>query len=262
MVDVLLDAGADIDGSGPDASGNRWGNPLSYAVNDETLYRHLIERGAGIYLNAYLDRSSLFDELVRLNSPKLLEWTLNKISLRPCDLSSNPKRYNSYFRISHSASLPCYQWLVEHGFDPNKRDEAGKLLLLNMSGSPELFSHLVDSLSPTVQELDKTLVHYGAITFYEDGDNIRKNLPFLLKRDANINAQNERGRTLLHETAENYWWADSEKVVAWLLQLGADPAVKDKKGKCPIDLVREGFRHLSTKQKIIDLLSAGKRPAQ
>jgi ankyrin repeat protein len=61
----------------------------------------------------------------------------------------------------------------------------------------------------------------------------------LLKKGADPNTKDEKGRTPSHEAA--YW--GHVNVVRLLLVYGADPAVKDEYGGTPLDLARAEGRH-------------------
>ena len=248
LVDFLLDSGADID------KRTYFGPPLLLAVDrDGSLFQHLVERGAAVDLDAHGDHTSLLRELLRLKSQKLLEWVLHQTGTKPCDLA--PYAWEIAFNISP----PCYRWLAAHGFDARKPDGQGNSLLFYcITGPHELFSYLLESLSPTAQELEREMLRHKRLDLDEYGDDTRNNVMLLLKRGVNINAQDEQGRTLLHGTAEMH----SVKTVAWLLQLGADPFIKDKEGKRPVDLVRESSHSSSGKEKIIGLLSPKSGPGE
>lgn len=76
-------------------------------------------------------------------------------------------------------------------------------------------------------------VEYGdpALDRYEDRMAI---IEHLVLHGANVNAQNHDAATALHVAAQY-----DARFVALLLRLGANPTVKDKNGKLPIDLSRE-----------------------
>ena len=246
LVDLLLDSGADID------KRTYWGSPLLQAIYHESLFKHLVERGATIDLTAYGNHTSFIRELVSLDSPKLLELSLNKAGGCPCEL--NP--WNILF-----ASVPCYRWLAAHGFDARKPDDQGNsLLFYSMALNHKLFVYLLESLSPTMRELEREFLRLEKINSFGINDNTRRNIALLLKRGVNINARDERGRTILHGTAAEHSSNDAAESVAFLLQLGADPTIRDKEGKRPADLVRERPDSWDDKQKIIDLLSATSGP--
>jgi ankyrin repeat protein len=83
--------------------------------------------------------------------------------------------------------------------------------------------------------MDRTDLHSAAL---EGG---AERVKELLKKGANPNIQDEKGRTPLHEAAHE----GRVDVVKLLLVHGADPAVKDKDGRTPLDLARaEGRREV------------------
>jgi len=87
----------------------------------------------------------------------------------------------------------------------------------------------------TRHAMDQTDLHKAA---YEgDAEKVKE----LLKKGADPNIKDEKGRTPLHEAA--YW--GRLDVVRLLLVRGADPTVKDKDGRTPLDLARaEGRREV------------------
>ena len=251
LVDLLLNAGADIN-----IENTHDGSPLTHAADDESMLQYLLERGASIpsFYSSAVGCNIFLPSLLRAESPKPLAYILSKISTRPSDIS--------IFRVARDASLPVYRWLAEHGFDPRKRDKDGCSLLTycGFTQDKSLLIYILDSLSPTARELEQELLRLDTIGAINNCSGSWDNLELLLKRGVNVNSRDGRGRTFLHYAAENTWPISVESV-EWLLQHGADPSIKDKEGKRPIDLVREASRHPTNKQKIIDLLSAGKRPA-
>ncbi len=63
-----------------------------------------------------------------------------------------------------------------------------------------------------------------------------RSIPLLVLRGFEINAQDAWGRTPLHIAAENNW----DRVVAVLLQEGANPEIRDHQDSRPLELAREG----------------------
>lgn len=65
---------------------------------------------------------------------------------------------------------------------------------------------------------------------------------FLLARKADVNARGADGRTALHHAVEgcqNWNWDKASESVVTLLRHGADPSLKDDKGRTPFDLAVE-----------------------
>jgi ankyrin repeat protein len=104
--------------------------------------------------------------------------------------------------------------LIEHGADVKARDT--------------LFGNSVIGWACTGLSAD-----HGdpALNRYEDRMAI---IGYLVKHGAGINAQNNDGETALHIAAKY-----DARFVAILLRLGADPSIKDKSGRLPIDWSRQ-----------------------
>jgi ankyrin repeat protein len=104
--------------------------------------------------------------------------------------------------------------LVRHGADVNARDP--------LFGASVLMSACTG-----------LVVDYGdpALNRYDDRIAI---IEFLVSKGAEVNAQRDDGETALHIVAKY-----EARFVELLLKLGADPSIKDDKGKKPIDWSRE-----------------------
>jgi ankyrin repeat protein len=75
-----------------------------------------------------------------------------------------------------------------------------------------------------------TPLHYAA------SNGGRPTLEMLVRRGANINAQNKHGRTALHYLVSSRY----DVVALWLIRAGADINIHDRKGLSPLDLAH-GF---------------------
>jgi ankyrin repeat protein len=105
--------------------------------------------------------------------------------------------------------------MIAHGADVNARD--------TLFGSSVIMSACIGLV--VVYEDDPALNRYGdRMTIIEE----------LVAHGAGVNAQDHDGETALHVASKYH-----ASFVALLLRLGADPAIKDKSGKLPIDWSRE-----------------------
>jgi ankyrin repeat protein len=99
--------------------------------------------------------------------------------------------------------------------------------------------------------MDQTDLHEAALM--GNAERVKE----LLKKGADSNTQDEKGRTPLHKVA--YW--GRVDVVRLLLVYGADLTVEDKDGKTPLDLARaEGRREVVS--VIEEWLRRGGGPSQ
>jgi ankyrin repeat protein len=104
--------------------------------------------------------------------------------------------------------------LIEHGADVKARDT--------------LFAKSMIAWACTGLAVD---YGYSALNQYEDRTAI---IEHLVKQGADVNARDNDGETALHGAAKY-----DARFVALLLRLGADPSIRDKSGRLPIDWSRQ-----------------------
>ena len=99
--------------------------------------------------------------------------------------------------------------LLEHGAEPNVKNNDGKTLLHVLLGSD-----------------------WG----YDDEDGAQRIAQLLLEHGVSVDAQDEDHKTPLHLAVK----CGTPELTQTLLEHGADPNMKDKEGKTPLDLVLDG----------------------
>ncbi len=164
-------------------------------------------------------------------------------------------------RKSH---LEKVQKLLQHGSEVNLANKAGNTALhlaVRRSDNIQFVKYLIDrgaNLS-VADSSGKTALHIASIP----------NAKLLLKRGANVNLQDGDGDTVLHKVlkfilqllrnsqmiigdVDEFISAQKDQVKSYM-EAGADPDIKNKTGKSPMDLASE-----SGDKEIIDLLKTKK----
>ncbi len=114
--------------------------------------------------------------------------------------------------------VPNFHYLLHNGFIDN---------------APEPFEDCYHCPIPSLQSFIVATTGSGIHTAVYEGD--EGSIRPLIQRGHDINGQDAWGRTPLHIAAENNW----DRVVAVLLQEGADPEIRDQQNNRPLELARE-----------------------
>jgi len=153
----------------------------------------------------------LLDAGIDVNAPAFIEGAFQATPL--------------WYAISRGRNLPLARFLLKHGSTPENSlwaaafaDDVEAIDLLVRSGA---------SLDPVAEDETPFL---GAIKWSRFAGAER-----LLRHGANVNFQNSKGVTALHLVLKK----DSDRThVEMLLRYAADPTIKAKDGRSPLDLVR------------------------
>ena len=199
----------------------------------------------------------LIDAVDKGNSKKVAFFLKKKKKLR---LNVNVKDPHNYDRtilhvaISNAAQraksraskedIKIIKLLINNGADVNIKESGHSALHLAATHCPMLIQYLIKSPSASINSRDDnscTPLHYAVEGLYGsssnavDPENIRQRISMikmLLKQPTIIiNCQNKDKKTPLLIAVD----LNDEEVVEILLDAGADPDIKDKNGKSPLD---------------------------
>lgn len=165
-----------------------------------------------------------------------VKMRLKKVDINESGKYRPPNKKNDLMKISATAleaaaahgQEKIVDYLLKSGADPNSYK--GQPLFMAVH-----FNHAA---------IEKKLLAHGAHA---------KNLPMdqavvydcppetfdhLIKLGADINKQRYDGWTALHQAV----WQDDEKMVSFLLEKGANPALKDQRGETPLETAQKNNR--------------------
>ena len=259
----LLDDGAD-----PNARAGLNATPLIFALENPDLtpsyeiLKLLIERGADVNALGFRNQSPL--KLAARNNnyhdPKITQLLLE----HGADANVITKNGES---VMYGASPKVFDLLLDAGIDINKPDQYGttNFMWACSNGSAHTIKRMLElgadvhaknslGATPLLYAMDydaevvELLLKAGADVNAKDNEGdtplIRasklckkpKVFDLFLKAGAKINAQNNDGMTALMNAAE-YYCGDISNVEAikYLLDKGANPNIKDNKGKTALD---------------------------
>jgi ankyrin repeat protein len=218
----LVDAGGDVNTVSPDS---RCLSPLQAAAlrGDVEIARFLLERGADVSYRG--------------------EWD------RPAVVIAATSTY----------SVGMTELLLSRGADPNVTDHNGQSLLYELATT-----YPVDVL--------ETLIRAGAIVNFRapDGstplhhaasgntDPKARAIHALVQHGAELDAQDNQGFTPLHAALERTMSTAAQT----LLDLGADPTIRDHEGRTPVELIGGGVKQYPGIPEVIRRIDEWVRPKE
>jgi ankyrin repeat protein len=253
-VRMLLDAGAEIDAQDSVSEFT----PLVRAVMNghDQVVDELLRRGANAqYTGAgwtLLHYAAGFKGTAR-TIEMLLDHGLD-VDARDGD--GNTPLDNIRLRSDHGSSKAITEFLIEKGADIHASDKRGYVPLHGAAGSG------------AVGMLDVLLEKGANVNVRSEAGEIPLHLAAhmaacpaatrLIEAGAQVNSQAKNGETPLHYAARG-WAKDTQlaKVITLLLKHGANPDIKDKAGRTPLDVAK---RRLRGNAAILRALAAPKPP--
>jgi ankyrin repeat protein len=250
---ILIERGADINARA------KWGStPLhcllrsSHEMEDDHDYlcfvRLLLEHGAKVNAQDEYHTTPLHVAMLMLSSSHRAVQILLEYGAKP-DVETKHGYTASLLNVlpgnllSHE-SLELVRFFLEYGANVDARELDENPLLWAMSSRQYQFAELFleYNAEPNVADKDGRtplclLLRYNVSP--EDRAQVLGLLQSLLKRGANVNAQDGENTTPLHLTMELGFY----EAVRDLLEGGALPNMKDNKGKTPLHLLLEREYH-------------------
>ncbi|HZM04774.1 MAG TPA: ankyrin repeat domain-containing protein [Candidatus Saccharimonadales bacterium] len=207
IIRALLDAHAN-----PNA--DKWDAPLLGAiyVGDRESAELLLQAGANPNKKGAED----------------IQGNVNGVALTPLSLALSMDQ------------LSMVQLLLKFKADPNDSQTFGRPVLFEALGDTNLLHALLDA-GAKVDAPDEHASMNGYATHWTPleaavSQNNLSAVEFLLKHGANPNLPDQRGDTPLHWAAQE---PAAEQVFRLLMDVKADPNVRDLEGKTPLDLLKE-----------------------
>jgi ankyrin repeat protein len=137
-------------------------------------------------------------------------------------------------------SAAMTKMLLLYGSNPNLTDDKGATALhylVTNPSAPEIVPMLIGSganINKSAEELgNRTPLHEACQWYFEGRDHSigERVIRLLVSSGADINATEYLGKTLLHKAVEN----NKPDLLILLLELGADPTIKDRDGMTPLE---------------------------
>ncbi len=214
----LLDAGAD-----PNAKNAAGATALMWAVDDEAKTRLLVERGADVNAKSLDGRTPLAVAAGRTGSGAVLSILLDK----GADPNVALNGLTALGEAAYAADASAMRLLIARGANPRI---GAVLTVINaaLADCAECIEVVLPGLSPAV-------ISRAALELLPPNDN-GDELQLLLDRGANVNAKDDKGRSLLARAAASD--TISPAVVGRLLTAGADVNITGPKGESALGYAR------------------------
>ena len=237
LVELLINHGANFDAA--DVFGNR---PLHEAVcNSLSVVQLLVQRGANLNVQDINGKTPLHVAVERQQSDVIMFLLSQDADVGLTDIWRNtPLHYltSELFALSGAAGsvVKLLRKKSQHLFIRNVVDVSASMHITTLALSNEHMTqaHKVNVYSREKLDADcygNTPLHhvvgvYGRLKMYRISTDITKTVDFLVKRGANINAQNVDGLTPLHV-------ARGEQAIKACLQHAGDQSftITDKRGR-------------------------------
>ncbi|KAF5655292.1 ankyrin protein [Fusarium sp. NRRL 25303] len=141
--------------------------------------------------------------------------------------------YSPLMLASKNGHIDVARWLVDHGADIHKKYKKESAIWLASSNG---YAELVELLLDAGADLNTCGVNDAPILCPAAERGHEKVVKLLLKRKADVEAQDNRGKTPLHLTAQK---EGSEAIIKALLSYGADIEARDDNDRTPLHLAAQ-----------------------
>ena len=231
---ILAARGADLDKPDKPAF-----TPLGHTIQSENLriVQTLLDHGAADslccgFIHAYAK--------VRV-TPLMLAYHLGRVKIVGT-LVNNGVDVNAFGEPGWTAlflaarySLEITELLVSAGADVNPSVTDYIIILMQSLQRPDIAAYLIEAGAciDTRDSTGFTALHH-AVTAGSDSI-----VELLVKNGANLEAKNDNGETPLHRAVLSSKKGTFTDLIVHLLEAGADPRVKTRKGHTPYDLAKE-----------------------
>ncbi len=216
----LVDAGGDVNMVSQD---RRRFSPLQAAAlrGDVEIARFLLERGADLNYRGAWERPAVVIAATSAYSARMTEFLLS----RGADPNAtDPDGHTLLYEVATSYWFDVQETLIRAGADVNSRAPDGS-----------------------------TPLHQAAA---RNSDAEARAIHTLVQHGAKLDAQDNQGFTPLHAALERTM-ADAARM---LLDLGADPTIRDHEGRTPVELIGVGAQQYPGIPEVIRRIAAWARP--
>ena len=251
IVNELLDNGADPDYASKDGQ-----TPLNLAIEMEMplIVNKLLEKGASPFISDKNGPSALVNAVVTRKYPFVVQiFKMCKASIDRLEAIDLDKDRESSVALPIAAKyhdIEMIKLLLRNGARTDVKDSRGDVALHYAVQGPtsgangavsccQLLCNAAKDYLPRNKE-GNTPLHYAAQRY--EGNTLRDLLTFFVKQlRSDINVQNERGETILHQAARQ----SSIKSVAIICEFGAAPNLKDCQGLTATHLFVQATCHVA-----------------
>lgn len=233
IVRLLLEASANVN-----AKNNDGETPLHIAArySDLDIVILLLDNFADVHVKNNDGKTALHRALAGINTSatmaKKVADITNLLIARKADINSKDDK--GYTPFNHAINcwlnnFDVIKLMVKHGAEINKQDKKGNTILHNVVKK---------------YKCDEDVIHLAGLPKKDYKFEYSNYIKLLLELNADSNAKNNKGETILHAAA--HYSSNDSDIIKLLLSYGADPSITDEQGKYPMDN--------ATSSKIIDIL--------
>lgn len=201
-------------------------------------------------LNAELYKSSQKGDVVAVR--RLLKQGADP------NANNGDKEFNVTVLEASTSHPEVLKTLLDAGANPRLADSNGGTPLYIAAGESATSLRLL--LDAGVKPDEPISGGKTALAFAADIGNI-DSIELLIANGANVNNQDSLGFTPIHQTVLSSWTGRRAEAIRLLLKHGANPKLKDKRGKTALDWAKDDFyRRKPDGPEIVKILEAATKP--